>query len=238
MCEFKRQGRVKKLGLSLHDTPEVLDRILTEHPEIEFVLLQINYRDWGNSALKTRQCYEVACRHGKPVWVMGPVKGGQLARVNSRVKKLFKNYDRTPAEWALSFVFSLDNVEVVLSGMSTLNEVRDNMEFLADFKKSDTDMKVLGKARDLMHNSSEIACTTCDYCKNHCPEEIPISAYFDLYNLNKKSVDLDCFSEYERLSTEFPGASECIECGECEETCPQHLNISRELKKVVELFEN
>ncbi|MEE1128796.1 MAG: aldo/keto reductase [Methanobrevibacter sp.] len=241
MKDFKRQGKIKKLGLSLHDTPEVLDKILTQHPEIEFVLLQINYKDWNNSYVQSKECYDVVCKHNKPVFVMGPIKGGQLANVNNDVKKLFNGHsDISPALWALSFVLNLDNVEMILSGMSTLDEVNENMNFIKNFNKlTDFELKIINNARDLMQNRGEIQCTTCDYCKNHCPNSIPISQYFDLYNLNKKSdkLNLDYFNEYDKLSFEYAKASECIDCGECEQTCPQHLKISKELKKVADVFE-
>lgn len=238
--EFKRQGRIKKLGVSLHDTPEVLDKILTQHPEIEFVLLQINYKDWDSSHVNSKGCYEVCIKHGKPVWVMGAIKGGQLANVNVKVGELFSNYDKTPVEWAFSFVFNLDNVEMILSGMSTLTEVKQNMEFIRNFEKLTRDeVRVLNKARDLIGDTKEIECTTCDYCNNHCSYDIPISEYFELYNLNLLSdnINLDYYNRYDELASEFSKASECIECGECEEVCPQHLEISKELKKVVEVFE-
>jgi predicted aldo/keto reductase-like oxidoreductase len=239
--EFKRQGRIKKLGLSLHDTPEVLDKILTEHPEIEFVLLQINYKDWNSSYVQSGQCYEMAVKHNKPVFVTGPVKGGQLANVNVNVKKLFESYnDWPPALWALSFVLNLDATDMILSGMSTIDEIKQNMDFIEKFNKlSDLEVKILSKACDLMQNRDEIQCTTCDYCKNHCPTDIPISKFFDLYNLNKKSVSFnqDYYDEYNSISMQYSKASDCIDCGECEEFCPQHLNIPQELKKVVNIFE-
>ena len=241
MKEFKRQGRIKKLGVSLHDTPEVLDKILTEHPEIEFVLLQINYKDWDSSYVQSRECYEVATSHNKPVFVMGPIKGGQLARVNKDVKRVFASHnDWPPALWALSFVLNLDNVEMILSGMSTIGEVHENMEFIRNFNKLDEDeVRIINKARDLLENRGEIQCTTCDYCKGHCPNDIPISKCFDLYNLNKKSDKLDSsyYDEYDLVCQEHGKASDCNECGECEQTCPQHLKISRELKKVANIFE-
>lgn len=241
MKEFKRQGRIKKLGLSLHDTPEVLDKILTEHPEIEFVLLQINYKDWDSSYVKSRECYEVATSHNKPVFVMGPIKGGQLARVNKDVKRVFASHnDWPPALWALSFVLNLDNVEMILSGMSTIGEVHENMEFIRNFNKLDEDeVRIINKARDLLENRGEIQCTTCDYCRGHCSNDIPISKCFDLYNLNKKSDRLNSsyYEEYDLVCQEHGKASHCSECGECEQTCPQHLKISRELKKVANIFE-
>ena len=239
--EFKRQGRIKRLGLSLHDTPEVLDKILGEHPEVEFVLLQINYKDWNSSYVQSRQCYEVAIKHNKPVFVMGPLKGGQLARVNAKVKNIFNSYnDLSPALWALAFVLNLENVDMILSGMSSLDEVCQNMVFIKNFKKlTENELRIISKARDLMDNRGQIDCTTCDYCKNHCPNDIPISKYFELYNLNKNSEKLntDYYAEYDNLACEFRKASDCDECGMCEDTCPQHLRISKELKKVADLFE-
>ncbi|MBE6511678.1 MAG: 4Fe-4S dicluster domain-containing protein [Methanobrevibacter olleyae] len=249
LSKYKNEGKIRRLGLSLHDSPKVLDKILTEHPEMEFVLLQVNYKDWFNPSLETDKLYDVAKDHGIPVFVMGPLKGGSLARVNKDVSKLFKEYEnsangnndfKSPSDWAFSFVFNLDNVDMVLSGISNIDEMERDIEFIQSFKKlNGLELRVINKARELSRYDSPINCSTCDYCVGHCPIDMPISKYFDLYNLDKNSFELesDVYDTYKRISENSPKASQCIGCGNCEDFCPQHLKISDEMKKVSALFD-
>lgn len=239
--KFKEEGKIRKLGMSLHDTPEVLDKILTEHPEIEFVQLQINYDDWNSKRIRARANYEVCKKHNKPVFIMEPIQGGKLAKVNEKVLKIFNQYDnRSPAQWALSFVFNLENVDMILSGMHSITDVEENVEFVKGFKKlKKEEIQIINKARDIMQNDTEIDCRYCNYCKEKCTQKIPISTYFQLYNENKQSSKIDekTFKEYDNITKEKRKASECIKCGKCEEVCPQHIKIRKELEKVALLFE-
>ena len=239
--EFKLERKIRKLGMSLHDTPEVLDKILTEHPEIEFVQLQINYDDWNSIRVQARANYEICLKHEKPVFIMEPIQGGKLANVNENVMKVFNQYDeRSPAQWALSFVFNLDNVDMILSGMHSLKDVEENTRFVKEFNKLNVEeMHIINKARDIMQNNTGIDCRYCNYCKEKCTQKIPISTYFQLYNQNKQSLKIDenTFKVYDNLVNEHPKASDCVKCGKCEEVCPQHIKIRKELEKIALLFE-
>jgi predicted aldo/keto reductase-like oxidoreductase len=241
LLEKKKAGLVKHAGFSFHDTPELLDKILTEHPEMEFVQLQINYDDWNSKRVQARECYEVATRHGKDVFVMEPIQAGKLASVDKKIEQLFYSYDnKSPASWALSFVFDLNNVKMVLSGMNNLHDIDENIEFVQNFKKLNTTQhRILDKARDMLQNNNQIECRYCDYCKNKYPQHIPISLYFKIYNENRKSTDIkhDSYTQYKQISNENKKASECLKCGKCQEVCPQHLKIIMELEKVALLFE-
>lgn len=240
----KEAGLVKTMGISFHATADLLDEILTKHPEVEFVQLQINYLDWDSQWVQSKACYDVAVKHGKWVTVMEPVKGGTLARVPAEVEELFKAHDATasPASWAIRFAASLPEVKMVLSGMSTLQQMEDNLSYMEDFKPlTDEETAMVFKAAEIINSQIAVPCTGCSYCTEGCPQKIAIPQYFSLYNedmrehLEEKGWTVN-FTNYANLAEKFGKASDCIGCGQCEEMCPQHLPIIEHLKAVAEHF--
>ncbi len=240
LLDKKAQGLVRHAGFSFHDTPELLDEILTKHPEMEFVQLQINYLDWESQWVQSRACYEVAVRHNKPVIVMEPVKGGTLAKVPEAAENLFKEHDpkMSVPSWAIRFAASLPNVMMVLSGMSSVEQMEDNLSYMEDFKPLTEEEKALCyQAADIINGQITVPCTGCSYCTKGCPMRIAIPQYFSLYNedmredLAEKGWTVN-FTNYEILSGKFGKAKDCIECGQCEGVCPQHLSIMEYLKAV------
>lgn len=240
----KEQGLVKTVGISFHATAELLDEILTKYPFIEFVQLQINYLDWESQWVQSRRCYEVAVKHGKPVIVMEPVKGGTLAKVPAEVEKLFRDHipDASPASWAIRFAAGLPGVMMVLSGMSNLAQMQDNLSFMENFQPLNEEERALTeKAAELINAQIAVPCTGCSYCTEGCPQKIAIPQYFSLYNedmrehLEEKGWTVN-FTNYELLTKNFGKAGDCIGCGQCEEMCPQHLPIIEHLKAVSKHF--
>ena len=246
LLDKKAKGLVRHAGFSFHDSPELLDEILTKHPEMEFVQLQINYLDWESEWIRSREVYEVATRHGKPVIVMEPVKGGTLAKVPEEAEKLLKAREphMSVASWAIRFAASLDNVMMVLSGMSNVEQMADNLSYMEDFKPLDPDETALThQVAGIINAQIAVPCTGCAYCTEGCPRHIAIPKYFSLYNedmrenLEEKGWTAN-FSSYNNLTKSFGRAADCIACGQCEAVCPQHLPIIEKLKEVSAHFDH
>ncbi len=247
--EKKKQGYIGKTGISFHDRADFLDQVLTDHPELDFVQLQINYLDWESAVIQSRLCYEVCKKHGKPIVVMEPVKGGMLAKLPEKVAKLidrfveenadlYNNTKPSYASFAVRYAASLDNVFMVLSGMSEIDQMLDNTSYMRDFKPlCDKEYELINEVTDVLLESIAIPCTSCRYCTEVCPKNINIPAYFGLYNMHALTGNKSNMY-YERAYTNHGLASECIECGKCEKNCPQHIEIRKWLKDFVKLYEN
>ena len=239
--QLKEEGLIRHYGFSFHDSPELLEELLTEHPDAEFVQLQINYSDWEDHLIASRRCYEIATQHGKPVVVMEPVKGGALADPPQKVKDILQqaNPDASPASWAIRFAASLPNVMMVLSGMSNLEQMEDNLSYMHDFQPlSEEEQQVVEAAREALLQFDRIACTGCHYCTPGCPMEIHIPEIFAVMNVYKMYGDLNEARRDYGWRPKGAKASECVQCGQCEDACPQHLPIISLLEEVVETLEN
>lgn len=242
LIEKKKQGLVKHIGFSYHDSAEFLDQVLTEHPEMEFVQLQMNYLDWESAEVQSRKCYEVAIKHGKPVIVMEPVKGGTLADVPAEVRESFAAYhpDLSVPSWAIRFVASLDNVAMVLSGMSNMEQLMDNISYMKEFVPMNAEeTELVHKAAEMIKDSIAIPCTGCSYCTEGCPMQIAIPDLFRVYNKSKRGeiTDVEANEEYRQLTESGGKARECLACGQCQVACPQHLEIVNYLKDVAKCME-
>lgn len=242
LIEKKKQGLVKHIGFSYHDSAEFLDQVLTEHPEMEFVQLQMNYLDWESAEVQSRKCYEVAIKHGKPVIVMEPVKGGTLADVPAEVRESFAAYhpDLSVPSWAIRFVASLDNVAMVLSGMSNMEQLMDNISYMKEFVPMNAEeTELVHKAAEMIKDSIAIPCTGCSYCTEGCPMQIAIPDLFRVYNKSKRGeiTDFEANEEYRQLTESGGKARECLACGQCQVACPQHLEIINYLKDVAKCME-
>lgn len=229
VAQLKDEGKIKHYGFSFHAGPDLLEKVLRAHPEVDFVQLQINYADWESSSTQARANYEVARAHGKDIIVMEPVKGGKLANPPRKVKALFDeaNPNASYASWALRFAASLDGVKVVLSGMSNVEQMQDNLSFMKDFKPLSADeWQVIRQAQIEMGKVTGIPCTACGYCLGECPNGIAIPDVFNAMNLrlaNKQEAESQ--RAYEELASRVAVAEDCIDCGACAKVCPQQIHI-------------
>ena len=238
--QLKEEGKIKHFGISFHDTADILDMILSEHPEIEIVQIQFNYVDYDSVGVQSKACYEVCRKYNKPVLIMEPVKGGGLVKLPDAAKKVFDDLksDLSYASYAIRFAAGFDGVYQVLSGMSDLGQMKDNLSYMKDFKPlNDEEMAAVMKVADILKNSGGIACTGCRYCTKGCPMQISIPDLFSCYNAKKQFNDWNSGMYYEIHTRENGKASDCIKCGACERSCPQHLPIREYLEEVAKTFE-
>ncbi len=241
LSEQKKLGKIKKLGFSMHDNADSLDKVLTKHPEVDFVQLQINYADWDNPTIQSRKCYEVAMKHNKEVVIMEPVRGGSLANPPKKIAEVLHsaNKDVSYSSWAIRFAASLDNVVTVLSGMSNMEQILDNVNTMKNFKPLDeSEKEVISNVQEILKNIPSVPCTVCQYCVSKCPAQIAIPDVFSAVNRYYIYDDLESAKAgYKFVLNRAPKASTCVECGACMAVCPQKINIIDELKKAVALIE-
>ena len=229
--QMKAEGKLRHVGMSFHDSAEVLDQILTDRPELEFVQLQFNYVDYNDPKVQSRLCYEVCRKHGKPVLVMEPVKGGTLVNLPEAALELLPN--GSPASYAIRYAAGFEGIVMVLSGMSNMEQMEDNLSYMTGFQPlSEAEHETIEKVRTLYQAQHKIPCTACRYCVDGCPAGIPIPEIFALQNakLGKEGYDAAAYSKFPATATD------CVDCGQCESACPQNLHIRDLLKEVDKSF--
>lgn len=238
--ELKKEGKIRHFGISFHDRADVLEQILKEYPQIEAVQIQFNYLDYEDPAVESRKCYEVCCKYGKPVIVMEPVKGGNLVKLPDEARAVFdKLHGGSPAGYAIRFAAGFDGIRMVLSGMSSLEQMEDNISYMKDFQPlSKEEQEAVQKVTEIFQSQNMIQCTACRYCTAGCPKHISIPDLFACMNARKIFHDWNTDYYYNNVHTVNNGkASDCIKCGKCEKACPQHLPIRKLLEDVAEEFE-
>jgi hypothetical protein len=239
--QLKKAGKAHFVGFSFHDTADVLEHILTQHPEVDFVQLQINYADWDRPSVQSGACYQVARKHGKQIVIMEPIKGGGLANPVEKIHTLFHEYNpkASAASWAIRFAASLEGVLTVLSGMSKLEHALDNCAYMKEFQPLNAaEKQIIQQAVEIIEQSTAIPCTACQYCVEHCPMRINIPSLFSIYNMVEQfgSANFPAM-HYARQTLDRGKASDCIACGACETHCPQHIPIIEDMKRVATRFE-
>ncbi len=244
IAKKKAEGKIKHIGFSFHDSADVLDDILTKHPESEFVQLQINYIDWESENVQSKKCYETAIKHNKPIIIMEPVKGGTLAGLPQDAVNLLKSKEPNLSvpSWAIRYAASFDNVVTVLSGMSNMEQLNDNISYMENFKALTSDeQKTIDEVVEIINRVPLIPCTDCKYCVEGCPQQINIPAYFSAMNHHKK-FDTDQtvasnMNRFNEIAKDGGKPSECIACGLCENYCPQKIEIINELANIAGVYE-
>ena len=239
--EQREKGLIRHYGFSFHGDPELLDEVLTDHSDAEFVQLQINYADWENPRVASRACWEIARKHGKGVVVMEPVKGGTLANPPSGVRRVLQDAspDASFASWAIRYAASLDGIITVLSGMSSLEQAKDNISYMKNFRPlSEAEQAVIRQAQRVLNESESIPCTACRYCVAGCPKNIPIPEIFGARNQQLIWEQMEQGRQRYAHAVKNAGkASDCVACGQCEHACPQHLGVIEYLKDCAAQFE-
>lgn len=230
VAQLKKEGKIKHMGISFHDDADALDYILTNRPEIEVVQLQFNYLDFDDERTQSKKCYDVCVKHNKPVIVMEPVKGGRLVNLPKPAQKVFDELgDKSYASYAVRFAAGFDNVKMVLSGMNDVAQMKDNLSYMTDFEPlNERELNAVWQVADILKNQDVIPCTSCEYCVNVCPMEIPIPKVFANEN-DTKLYDKTMSEEY------ISKAGDCIKCGKCEHTCPQKIEVRNHLERISEL---
>lgn len=237
--ELKAEGKVGAIGFSYHDTPQLLDKILTEHPEVELVLLQINYLDWHSKAIRSAECYDIAVKHGKRIMVMEPVKGGTLVKLPAKAEEILRALrpEDSMAGWAVRFAAGLENVEVMLSGMSEMEQIEENMRPVEPITEAEEE--ALERCARIIRKETAVACTGCSYCVGRCPRDIPIPEYFALYNEYRRNPgdDWKIQPAYDVLAKKYNKASDCIGCRTCDDLCPQRLPVAQYIAEAAATFD-
>lgn len=238
--ELRREGKIHHLGMSFHDNAQLLEQILTEHPEIEIVQIQLNYKDYDDPSIQSRAVYDVCEKFHKPVIVMEPCKGGGLINLPDEASKIFNALGGSYASYAIRFCASFPSVVMVLSGMSNCEQLEQNVAFMKDFKPfSEEEYKAVEQVRAILKKLDAIACTACRYCVPGCPKQIPIPDIFACFNAKKKYKNDWNSDFYYSINTAGKGkASDCIRCGKCERTCPQHLPVRDLLRDAAAVLEH
>ena len=240
VMELRDEGKIRHFGISFHDKAEVLDQILTEYPQIEVVQIQFNYVDYEDTSVESRKCYEVCCKHGKPVIVMEPVKGGNLVNLPENAKAVLEDlHGGSPVSYAIRFVAGFPGMMMVLSGMSSMEQMKDNLSYMKDFQPlNETELEAVKKVQRIFRGMNLIPCTACRYCTDSCPRQIAIPDLFAVMNTKQIYHDWNADFYYNNVYTGAGRrASDCIQCGRCEKACPQHLPIRRLLTEIAAEFD-
>ncbi len=238
--KLKEEGKIRHFGISFHDTADVLEQILTEYPQIEVVQIQFNYLDFDDPAVQSKAVYDVCRKHGKPVIVMEPVKGGNLVNLPEKAQAVLNDlHGGSNASYAIRFAAGFEGMLMVLSGMSSLEQMTENVSFMKDFRPlNEAETEAVAKVREVFRSMNLIPCTACRYCTDGCPQHISIPDLFAVMNSKQIYHDWNADYYYHDVHTKEKGkASDCIGCGKCEKSCPQHLQIRELLKAVAKEFE-